>query len=156
MKLPIVRLLPLLMLLLGCPKTAEPQASGATEAAAWLVFEVFESGTGNGLSATVWPKDQPDDFETIVAGEAGSAVRFAGIGRRDEGYALTVTPGDWLHLLVWSPGHELVRAELRVKKGQNVVTVNLKRTEVEDERVPERIRLEVLEALPTQGPKSGG
>ncbi len=141
--------------LAGCEKTS-PSTSGGAEPGAWLVFEVFEAGTGNGLSATVWPKDLPDDFETIVEGEAGSSVRFPGIGRRDDGYALPINSGSWINLMVWSPGHELDRVEMKVKKGENLVSVELKKTEVEDDRVPEVIRLEVLQALPTQGPKSGG
>jgi len=143
------------LLIGGCEKKAAA-TSGDAEPASWLVFEVFEAGTGNGLSATVWPKDLPEDFETVVQGEAGTAVRFEGIGRRDEGYALPISPGGWINLMVWSPGHELERVDLKVRKGENLVSVELKKTEVEDERVPEVIRLEVLEALPTQGPKSGG
>ncbi len=146
----------LALALAGCGKKAETTTSGAAEPTAWLVFEVFEAGTGNGLAATVWPKDMPDDFDTIVEGDAGTAVHFNGIGRRDDGYALPISAGSWINLMVWSPGHELDRVEMKVKKGENRVSVELKKTEVEDDRVPEKIRLEVLEALPTQGPKSGG
>lgn len=146
----------LALALTGCEKKTETTTSGTTEPTAWLVFEVFEAGTGNGLSATVWPKDMPEDFDTIVEGEAGQSVRFEGIGRRDEGFALPITVGSWINVMVWSPGHEMDRVEMKVRKGQNLVSVELKKTEIEDERVPEKIRLEVLEALPTQGPKSGG
>ena len=139
----------------GCEKTSSTTSGDATPGA-WLVFEVFEAGTGNGLSATVWPEDLPGDFETVVEGEAGTAVRFEGIGRRDDGYALPIEPGSWINLMVWSPGHELDRVDMKIKKGENRVAVELKKTEVEDDRVPEVIRLEVLQALPTQGPKSGG
>lgn len=152
------RLLPFLLLTLfcvACPKGGETTSSGEAEPKSWVVFEVYEAGTGNPLSATVWPKDRPDDFETIVEGGAGSSVRFEGLGRTDEGFALPFEPGTWIALLMWSPGHEMKRIETKVKRGENLVSVELKRTEVDDEAVPERIRLEVLESLPSEGPKSG-
>lgn len=145
-----------LLLLLGACEKKSAASSGDAEPDSWLVFEVYEAGTGNGLAATVWPKDQPDAFETVVEGEAGSAIQFAGIGRQEEGYALPISPGEWVILMIWSPGHELKRVNMKVKKGENVVSVELKTTEVEDDQVPETIRLNVLEALPSQGPKSGG
>ena len=148
----------LVFALAGCEKTSGSagETSGSAEPGAWLVFEVFQAGTGNGLSATVWPKDMDEDFDTVVEGEAGSSVRFEGIGRRDDGYALPIVAGGWVNLMIWSPGHEMERVDLKVRKGENIVSVELKKTEVEDDRVPETIRLEVLEALPTQGPRSGG
>jgi hypothetical protein len=142
----------------GCPKGGSTTTSGETTEAAspsWVIFEVYEAGTGNPLSATVWPKELPDDFETIVQGEAGATVRFDGLGRRDEGWAMPFKPGAWVSLMVWSPGHELKRLDTKLKRGENLLPVELKRTEVEDGDVPERIRLEVLESLPSEGPKSG-
>lgn len=149
-----------LLALAGCPKSGDTTGSGETggeEAGSpsWVVFEVYEAGTGNPLSATVWPRELPDDFETIVQGEAGATVRFEGLGRRDAGWALAFKPGSWVSLMVWSPGHEMKRLDARLKRGENLLPVELKRTEVEDEAVPERIRLEVLESLPSEGPKSG-
>ena len=144
------------LLVAGCEKSGGSTTSGSAEPTAWLSFEVFQAGTGNGLSAMVWPKDMPEDFETVVEGEAGTAVRFEGIGRRDDGYALPIKAGSWVNLMVWTPGHELARVDLKVRKGENLVSVELKKTEIEDERVPQVIKLEVLEALPTAGPKSGG
>ena len=157
----VVRVLTLALMLLvpaltGCPKSGGSTTSGEAEAApSWIVFEVYEAGTGNPLSATVWPRDLPDDFETIVQGDAGATVRFEGLGRRDDGWAMPFKPGAWVSLLVWSPGHELKSLDTKIKRGENLLPVELKRTEVEDEDVPERIRLEVLESLPSEGPKSG-
>ena len=154
-----------LALIAGCPKagggsqSAGDAGKGASAAAAdastWVVFEIYEAGTGNPLAATVWPADMPDDFDTIVQGQAGSDVRFMGIGRKESGYALQFASGQAVALMVWSPGHELRRLDAKIKKGENLLSVELKRTEVDDERVPELIRLEVLEALPTEGPRSG-
>jgi len=152
-------LLPLLILLVGCPKKGGDVASSGDAAPAeptsWVVVEVYEAGTGNPLSATVWPSDSPDDFETIVQGEAGTSVRFEGLGRTEAGWALPFSPGSKVSLLIWSPGHELKRVDSKIKRGENLLSVELKRTEVDDEKVPERIRLEVLESLPSEGPKSG-
>ena len=157
MRAALLTLLLTFPLLAGCPKTGDSSTSGdaAAEPKAFVVFEVFEAGSGNALSATVWPREMPDHFETIVQGEAGSAVKFAGLGRTEGGYALPFEPGKWVGLLLGSPGHELKSVELKVRKGDNLLTVELKRTEVDDEKVPERIRLEVLESLPSEGPKSG-
>jgi hypothetical protein len=146
-------LLPLLFL--GCPKSGESNTSGKA-GASWVVFEIYEAGTGNALPATVWPQGMDDDFDNVVQGAAGAETRFEGIGRREGGgYALTFTPGSSVNLMVWSPGHELKRVEQKLRKGENLVAVELKRTVVEDDRVPERIRLDAMENLPTQGPQSG-
>jgi len=142
----------------GCPKGGgtSTSGSGSGEPDTWVVFEVYEAGTGNPLSATVWPVDMADDFDTIVQGRAGAEVRFAGIGLREGGeYALAFRAGEATSVMVWSPGHELKRLDSKIKKGENVLSVELRRTTVEDERVPERIRLEVLESLPTEGPRTG-
>lgn len=154
---PFAALLPLLVLslLTGCPKEGEVASSGSTEPASWVVFEVYEAGTGNPLSATVWPKDSPDHFETVVQGEAGSSVRFEGLGRTGAGWVLPFSAGSKVTLLIWSPGHELKRVEAKLKRGENLLSVELKRTEIEDDQVPEKIRLKVLELLPSEGPKSG-
>jgi hypothetical protein len=155
----IVALTLMAALLAGCPKSGGSNTSGdpAEEGASpsWVVFEVYEAGTGNPLSATVWPRELPDDFETIVQGDAGATFRFDGLGRRDDGWAMEFKPGSWVSVMVWSPGHELKRLDTKIKRGENLLPVELKRTEVEDEDVPERIRLEVLESLPSEGPKSG-
>jgi len=152
-------LIALTFALSGCPKGGDSGTSGGQTAPAeptsWIVFEVFEAGSGNPLSATVWPADMPDHFETIVQGEAGMEVKFAGLGRTDDGYAQPFEPGKWVALLLWSPGHELKRVEVKVRRGENLLSVELKRTEIEDDQVPEEIRLEVLESLPSEGPKSG-
>ena len=150
-------LLVLLLLMagsLGCPKGGATGTSGSTPSS-WVVFEIYEAGTGNALPATVWPVGQPDDFDSIVQGQAGSDVRFEGIGLKEAGYALHFDSGASVSLMVWSPGHELKRVDAKIKKGENLLAVELKTTAVDDERVPERIRLEVLEALPVEGVRSG-
>jgi hypothetical protein len=140
--------------LAGCPKGAGLSASGSQAATpdTWVVFEVVEAGTGNSLEATVWPSGEPQHFETIVA---GAMTRFDGLGRTDSGYALSFKAGGMADLQIWTPGHELEVLSKRLKRGENVLIAELKVAAVQDERVPERIRTEVLQSLPSQGPKSG-
>lgn len=147
-----------ILLCVGCPKSGAQDsgtAAAASAPSAWVVFDIVQAGTGNPLSASVWAPERPDDFETILQGEAGSSVRFEGIGRRPTGFVLPFEAGRSASLIVWSPGHELEQVEVKIKKGENAVAVELRKAEVEDARVPERIRLKVLEALPTEGPRSG-
>lgn len=144
----------LAMLCLGCPRGSSGNSSGS-QAASWATFEVFEAGSGISLAATVWPQSHPDDYETIVPGQEGESARFEGIGRVEGGgYRLPIQPGD-ISLMFWSPGHELKRQDLRIRRGENHFSIELRRTEVEDDRVPERIRLEVLESLPSEGVRTG-
>ena len=138
--------------LAGCPKQSGTTAGTGPDA--WVFFDIVEAGTGNPLLATVWPEGMPDQFDTIVQGEAGQ-IRFDGIGKKTEGYALDFAPGQAITLLVWSPGHEMERREEKLKKGENRMTVELRKAEVEDARVPEKIKLEVLQSLPSEGPRSG-
>tara|TARA_Y100001968_G_scaffold319522_1_gene351169 strand:- start:240 stop:419 length:180 start_codon:yes stop_codon:yes gene_type:complete len=58
-------------------------------------------------------------------------------------------------MMIWSPGHELKRIDQKLRRGNNLISVELRRTEVDDAKVPERIRTEVLESLPTEGPRTG-
>lgn len=146
------------VLLVGCPKEGGTSTSGSSGKVglSFVVFEIYEAGTGNALPATVWPVDMPDDFDNVVQGQAGAETRFEGIGRREGGgYALVFAPGSDVSLMVWSPGHELKRHDIKVRRGENLVAVELKRTVVDDERVPERIRLDAMENLPTEGVRSG-
>jgi hypothetical protein len=146
-----------MLVLIACPKGAETATSGSQTDAGdtWVIFEVYQAGTGNSLGATVWPASQPDHFETLVEGEAGADVRFYGLGRTDEGYSLAFEAGRKAELRIWTPGHELHAFSVKLKRGENRVITELKVAEVEDDRVPERIRIEVLQSLPSQGPKSG-
>jgi hypothetical protein len=148
MKRPATGLLVLLGLLLlaGCPKGGGTSTSGSG-GGAYVKFLVAEAGSGESLAATVWPVGQPDDFDSIVQGNAGSETRFEGIGLKEEGFALPFEPGREVNLMVWSPGHELKRIDLKLKRGENVVVVDLKRTEIEDEALPDVIRTKVLEDL---------
>jgi hypothetical protein len=148
----LVTLALLTLPLAGCPKQGSETAGTGPDA--WVIFDVVEAGTGNPLLATVWPEGLPDAFDTIVQGEAGQ-VRFDGIGKQAQGYALDFAPGEQVTLLLWSPGHELERRQEKLKKGENRLVVELRRAEVEDARVPERIKLEVLQSLPSEGPRSG-
>ncbi len=139
----------------GCPKSGSTTSSGEAPST-WAVFEVFEAGSGISLAATVWPRDFADDYETLVPGQEGEGAQFAGIGRLEDGdYRLGFEPGSEVSLMFWSPGHELKREDIRIRRGENNFTIELRRTEVEDDRVPERIRLEVLESLPSEGVRTG-
>jgi hypothetical protein len=143
--------------LAGCPKGAGLSASGSQAATpdTWVVFEVVEAGTGNSLEATVWPSGEPQHFETLIEGDAGAKSKFYGLGRTDSGYALSFKAGGMADLQVWTPGHELEVLSVRLQRGENLLIAELKVAAVQDERVPERIRTEVLQSLPSQGPKSG-
>lgn len=134
------------MLLSGCPKQGGSSSSGKT-GLSYVKFLIAEAGSGESLAATVWPVGQPDDFDTVVQGNAGSETRFEGIGLKEEGYALPFEPGREVNLMVWSPGHELKRVDLKLKRGENLVVIDLKRTEIEDEALPDVIRTKVLEDL---------
>lgn len=140
----------------GCPKDGATASSGSEEPNTFVSFEIYEAGTGNPLAATVWPIDKPDDYDNVAQGRAGADHSYAGIGRREGGgYALPFAAGGVAAMMVWSPGHELKRIDHKLKKGTNLISVELRRTEVDDDRVPERIRTEVLESLPTEGPRTG-
>lgn len=148
-----------LPLLSGCPKkdgAAQTSGASAKAGAAWVVFEIYEAGTGNALSAMIWPKGMPDDSDSLVQGQAGAETRFEGIGRREGGgYAVTIVPGAQIELQVWSPEHEMQGVSFKAKKGENLVAVELKASKVDEEKVPERIRLEAMESLPGVGPVGG-
>jgi len=145
-----------MLLLQGCPKEGAVAGSGSEQPNCFVSFEIYEAGTGNPLPATVWPVEMPDDYDNVAQGRAGAEASYAGIGRREGGgYALQFAPGVVAELMVWSPGHELKRIDQKLKRGTNMISVELRRTEVDDARVPERIRTEVLESLPTEGPRTG-
>jgi len=145
-----------LVLLSGCPKDGSTASSGSAEPNCVVSFEIYEAGTGNPLAATVWPVDLPDDYDNIAQGRAGAESSFEGIGRREGGgYALPFRAGGTASMMIWSPGHELKRIDQKLRKGGNLISVELRRTEVDDSKVPERIRTEVLESLPTEGPRTG-
>ena len=144
------------LLLQGCPKDGATASSGSEEPSCFVSFEIYEAGTGNPLAATVWPVDMPDDYDNVAQGRAGAEATYAGLGRKEGGaYALSFSAGSVAEMMVWSPGHELKRIDHKLKKGTNLISVELRRTEVEDDKVPERIRTEVLESLPTEGPRTG-
>ena len=135
-----------LLLLVGCPKSGGTGSSGSASAA-YVKFLVAEAGSGESLAATVWPVGQPDDFDSVVQGNAGSETRFEGIGLKEDGFALPFEPGKDVSLMVWSPGHELKRVDVKLKRGENLVVIDLKRTEIEDKALPDVIRTKVLEDL---------
>lgn len=152
----VVLILSLGLCLAGCPKGAGPSASGSQDGSpdTWVVFEVVDKA-GTYLEATVWPSGEPQHFETLVQGDAGATNKFYGIGRTDSGYALSFKAGGMADLQIWTPGHNLEVLSVRLKRGENFLSVELQVAAVQDERVPERIRTEVLQSLPSQGPKSG-
>ncbi len=137
----------------GCPKKTNPDTSGATDSI-WVVFDVSEKGSGNALTAAVWVDPHRDDFETLIGGE-GEQARFNGFGKTGNGYAVAFEPNESLTFVAWAPGHEMATVEAKLKKGENLVTIELRKTAVEDDRVPDQIRLDMLERLPTQGPRTG-
>ncbi len=139
--------------LVGCPKNGGTDTSGDTEPV-WVVFDVSEKGSGNALTAAVWVDAHRDDFETLISGE-GEQARFDGFGKTGDGYAVTFLQGESLTFVAWAPGHEMAKVEARLKKGANHVAIELRKTAVEDDRVPDQIRLDMLERLPTQGPRTG-
>ncbi len=154
--LAICSIVSLALLLSGCPKGGGAASSGAREPNCSVSFEIYEAGTGNPLAATVWPVDLPDDYDNIAQGRAGAESAYMGIGRREGGgYALPFLAGETVSMMVWSPGHELKRVDQKLRKGGNMISIELRRTEVDDDKVPERIRTEVLESLPTEGPRTG-
>jgi hypothetical protein len=145
-----------MLLLSGCPKDGSAASSGSSASNCIVSFEIYEAGTGNPLAATVWPVDLPDDYDNVAQGRAGAESSYEGIGRREGGdYALPFEAGDTASMMVWSPGHELKRIDHKLRRGGNLISVELRRTEVDDAKVPERIRTEVLESLPTEGPRTG-
>jgi len=145
-----------MLMLSGCPKEGSAWSSGSAEPNCVVSFEIYEAGTGNPLAATVWPVDLPDDYDNIAQGRAGAESSYQGIGRREGGgYALPFQAGGTASMMVWSPGHELKRIDHKLRRGGNLISIELRRTEVDDSKVPERIRTEVLESLPTEGPRTG-
>lgn len=144
------------VLVSGCPKGGGAESSGSTQPNCAVSFEIYEAGTGNPLAATVWPVDLPDDYDNVAQGRAGAESSYQGIGRREGGgYALPFVAGAVVSMMVWSPGHELKRIDQKLSRGANLISIELRRTEVDDAKVPERIRTEVLESLPTEGPRTG-
>ena len=138
-------------MLCGCPRNKPPDSSGST-GDTWVVFDVSEKGSGNPLMAYVWAEDHSDDFETLMGGET---ARFEGLGKTGEGYVVAFEPAQELTFVVWSPGHEMEALGTRLRKGENLLTIQLRKTAVEDEEVPEVIRLDVLERLPSEGLRTG-
>jgi hypothetical protein len=141
-----------LVLTAGCPRRNH-NTVGDT-GAVWVSFDVSEKGSGNPLMAYVWVEGLQDDFETLMGGD-GDSVRFEGFGKTGDGYAVRFTGSLDLTFVAWSPEHELTTYPIRLKKGENLITIQLRKTEVDDERVPERIRLDVLERLPSEGVRTG-
>lgn len=143
-------------LLAGCPRTGGPAArhDGETTDDTWVVFDVVERGSGAPLLAYVWVDGYHDDFETVISG-AENEARFAGFGRGADGYVVPFGHNQRLRFLGWSPDHEVAIHDSVLKRGENLISLELRRTEVDDERVPEQIRLDVLNRLPTEKPKTG-
>jgi len=137
----------------GCPKNADTDTSGGTEPV-WVVFDVSERGSGNALTAAIWVDSHRDDFETLMGGE-GEQARFNGFGKTGDGYSVAFAPNESFTFVAWAPGHEMATVEARLKKGENLVSIELRKTAVEDDRIPDQIRLDMLERLPSQGPRTG-
>ncbi len=139
----------------GCPRSGvQTTNSGSTRADVWVSFDVVERGSGNPLQAYIWVKGSHEDFETVVSGD-DSPARFHGFGKTADGYNIPFTVNQTVQFVAWAPEHELTTIDTKLKRGENMVYVELRKTEVEDDRVPDQIRMDVLERLPTEAPKTG-
>ena len=148
----------LLFLLAGCPKNppADSGNPGEDGPAAWVTFEVTAGGAGLYLPTTIGPDGQDSDFDTLPGALDANETRFAGLGRREGGgFGLPFVPGKKVTLKLWSPGYKLKVVRLRIEKGENPVSVQLEPEGTTPEDIPEHIRTDVMESLPTLGPKSG-
>ena len=144
----------LLGLLWGCHKSAGRPPAGNRDSGPWVVFRVVERGTGEPLEGFVWADGYPGDFETVDS-RSSSGHPFEGLGKGGDGYVVPFQRHHPLRLFAWSPGHELASVVLVPVRGENLVVFELFRVQVEDERVPEEIRIEVPQYQPTEGPRSG-
>ncbi len=138
----------------GCRHTSAAGKPVQPDPGTWVVFQVVERGTGQPLWSVVWADGHQEDFETLD-GETSTEVRFEGLGRVADGFAVPFEPRQPLKLLAWAPGHELAVQELVPERGENRVQFELRKVEIEDERVPEEIRLEVPRFQPSEGPRTG-
>ena len=140
--------------LTGCPRTGGGVATGGEqEPDTWVVFDVVERGSGTPLLAYVWVEGHHEDFETVIGDD--SDARFMGFGKTGDGYAVPFARNAPVRFIAWSPDHEVTLVDATLKRGENLVTIELRPTEIEDEKVPEEIRLDVLNRLPTEKPKTG-
>ena len=73
----------------------------------------------------------------------------------EDGYAVPFGPKQDHTFHAWADGHEMEIIETRLRQGENLITIELRKTEVQDERVPDKIRTDMLERLPTEKPKTG-
>ncbi len=139
----------------GCPrKGTDTTNSGEQEPDTWVVFDVVERGSGTPLLAYVWVDGHHEDFETVISGDDSDA-RFTGFGKTGEGYTVPFTRNAPVRFVAWSPDHEVTLADVTLRRGENLVTIELRPAEIDDELVPEEIRLDVLNRLPTEKPKTG-
>jgi len=142
-----------LLALVGCPKQKDPGTSGEQKAVSWVVFDVVEKGSGNTLKTYVWVDGHQADFETVQGTE--SDARFEGFGKTGEGYVVPFSPNQKVRFHAWSEGHEMVTVDAKIRRGENVIALQLRKTEVEDERVPDVIRTDVDTYQPTEDVKTG-
>ncbi len=147
------------MALAGCPRNngsgtnnSGSNSSGGGDST--VSFDVVEKGSGNPLQAYVWVDGHQEDFETVMSG-GDSQARFKGFGKTGDGYTVTFSAKQSLTFMAWAPDHEMTAIDTKLKRGDNLIYVELRKTEVDDDRVPEQIRLDVLERLPTEAPKTG-
>jgi hypothetical protein len=137
-----VRVLLLVMLLAGCaPKRVAPEA-------AWVLFDVIQTGTFWPIGAAIWPADDPDAVEYVIASSAEHGTRFYGLGQREGGYATTFAVGQSIDLRVWSPGHEIGTLGAVLRRGENRFEISLRQATVPDGALPETIRVEAGRRLP--------
>jgi len=142
------------LLLVGCPRSTGRPTATAVSSNTWVVFSMVERGTAEPLQGFVWAEGHQDDFE-YVDGRTSLGVRFEGLGKVEDGYVIPFTRRQQLRLLAWSPGHEMASVVVDLGPGENAVFFELSKVEVEDDRVPESIQLEVPQHLPTESPRTG-
>lgn len=150
-----VMLLVLLSVLpmLGCPSLGQPPATvvpvvvtapPAEPDATTVSFDIIELGSSIPLAAYVWVDGFKDDFEVV---RGGGGARFKGIGRTRDGYVVPFVAGAPIRMMVWSPQHEVNFIDTTLNPGPNAITVELRKTEIADDRVPMEVWLNVLEQM---------
>jgi len=112
-------------------------------------FDIIELGSSIPLAAYVWVDGFKDDFEVV---RGGGGARFEGIGRTRDGYVVPFVAGEPIRMMVWSPQHEVSFIDTTLIPGPNAITVELRKTEVADDRVPMEVWLNVLEQMLLQLP----
>lgn len=139
--------LPLLTLLaVGCPFRSPVAHPELQPDAAWVVLDTVEMGSMVPLSTYVWADGHREDYETVLDTK-GPSPPFSGFGKTPHGYSVEFTAGQTLTFVAWSEGHELTFVTTTLYPGENLVTVQLRKSAIADTRVPMEIWIDVLERM---------